>query len=395
MSAIDLSLNGGQVAFWPGEQVQLRIGWNLPHSQDVLELSVVWRSGNEKGRELPVQYLHLSIEEAAGEWLQVIHLPHEPYSFELGEFGICWEIQVRSRALEETFRLPIVIGPESRGINAQILERSITATENLLRFSCVDCGSAISVFRAVAGDSCQCPQCGVSNLIPDQIRIKPSKSALVSVILGLTVPPVGMVCGYLIRRKNRHTPKSTDYRWGTSGAILGVAMSLVFMLLAVWLLTMPLTSGELRLGQEMAGEGIVHVEFSDGVTEVVEIGGVVCRRLVPVQGAAYFYFAVDPELKTNGLSRVFIELDYYDEKYIPLDLDYDSTDSSATMEGRYKRMDISDSLGLNEWHTISIELGDARFENRQNQGADFRIATEGGELALKRVKIKVIPTSED
>jgi len=133
-------------------------------------------------------------------------------------------------------------------------------------------------------------------------------------------------------------------------------------------------SVDVDLGRVDAENGLYRVIFSDGDTTVVEQGGKNCRRNEVAGSDNYMYFNVVGSCAYQGSRpEVDINIEYYDTGSGTLDLHYDSIGGSA-----YKSGGSITLAGTNTWSQHNFHLTDAYFGNRQNNGADFRIAKPGG-----------------
>ncbi|HPP02586.1 MAG TPA: hypothetical protein PLX83_18525, partial [bacterium] len=82
-----------------------------------------------------------------------------------------------------------------------------------------------------------------------------------------------------------------------------------------------------------------------------------------------------------------LEYTFWDEGHQRHELQYDSHDKNATLQGAYKGTSSVLCKNTKQWVTSKITLRDARFVNRQNRGADFRFAVSEGWLAIKEVTL--------
>ena len=71
-------------------------------------------------------------------------------------------------------------------------------------------------------------------------------------------------------------------------------------------------------------------------------------------------------------------------------MQYDSTESTRAHQGAYKGTRRLLRSGQDRWQTHVFRLSDARFANRQNGGADFRIAAWGSDLLVAEVIVRKI-----
>lgn len=99
----------------------------------------------------------------------------------------------------------------------------------------------------------------------------------------------------------------------------------------------------------------------------------------------YLYFKVNDDFPTDQ-GPITVEFEYFDEGNGLILFEYDSHDSQYA-EPRYKIVSAGFRLNTLQWKTESIVLTDARFGQRQNYGADFRLAAESDPLILRSIQI--------
>ena len=136
--------------------------------------------------------------------------------------------------------------------------------------------------------------------------------------------------------------------------------------------------------------GITRVEgVADGLGEVVEKNGKACLK--PKQTDFDYnclYFSINPFYKTaHELEKSVLTVEYLDGGASYFTIQYDSSDRSALKNGAYKdtkRVRLNDS---GQWKRVEFRLPDARFSNRQNGGADFRIWTDRPGLYIKSITL--------
>ncbi|UCD28004.1 MAG: hypothetical protein JSV03_13025 [Planctomycetota bacterium] len=114
--------------------------------------------------------------------------------------------------------------------------------------------------------------------------------------------------------------------------------------------------------------GVVHPEGGDGDTVPVEQGGRWCRQNVNPSEDFYFMFKVsDSYVYAGSKPDLYIGIDYYDEGYGSLTLQYDAPGHAYTNGGS---VTLTNTL---TWKQHVYHITDAYFANRQNFDADFRI----------------------
>ncbi len=143
-------------------------------------------------------------------------------------------------------------------------------------------------------------------------------------------------------------------------------------------------------GEDGDTHGIGHVKPEDGQTTVKLVGDIPCLAPVSTEhGGMYMYFQINPFFKLGKNDPVYaVHVDYFDSAGTGFTLQYDSKDENATMNGAYKSLTELNTTGSDTWKRASFELSDARFTNRQNGGADFRLAVPDTHLRIKHISIE-------
>ena len=127
----------------------------------------------------------------------------------------------------------------------------------------------------------------------------------------------------------------------------------------------------------------------DGVVYNSVIGGSPCTQTA--QGAIdYMYFSIADPFLYNTTEPVRITLSYWDAGFTTLIFQYDSHDPKAVLDGAYKDYSPITCGKSNQWKTISFELTDAVFMNRENGGSDFRICAINGSAAVKEISVNKV-----
>jgi hypothetical protein len=136
---------------------------------------------------------------------------------------------------------------------------------------------------------------------------------------------------------------------------------------------------EINLGED-AADRMTHPQVSDGDTIVANAGAHTCRRNAVAGNDKYMYFAVDDSFAFEG-SRpdVCVIVDFYDTGSGSLTLQYDSN-TGTDLAAKYKSGGSVSLVNTETWKRKIFLVADAFFGNRQNNGADFRIARSGSSL---------------
>ncbi|MBN2326665.1 MAG: hypothetical protein JXR73_05875 [Candidatus Omnitrophica bacterium] len=136
-------------------------------------------------------------------------------------------------------------------------------------------------------------------------------------------------------------------------------------------------------------EGLQPVFVNDGPFSVEEQSGRACWRLPEHSPPYYLYFDVVDDFYHSGSGPLSIRITLWDQGVGDVRLQYDSTDRAAAFGGVYKDspMIIRRSDG-GAWRTVVIPIDDARFENGQNNGTDFRFYNSGESLLISEIVIE-------
>ena len=98
------------------------------------------------------------------------------------------------------------------------------------------------------------------------------------------------------------------------------------------------------------------------------------------------YFDVDDAFYRPGSGPLEIMLEFLDQGTGRIVLQYDSTDTTATLGGAYKsHATVVDCGNSGDWRSVAFTVPDARFAGSQNGGADFRFYHSGENLLIRRV----------
>jgi len=142
-----------------------------------------------------------------------------------------------------------------------------------------------------------------------------------------------------------------------------------------------------ELGEPEGENGISLVRgVADGPVSQVRIGGSSCIQ-TPEAEHSYVYFAVADPFYFDLREPLVIEYSVWDDGHAWHMMQYDSHDPAAVLSGAYKdagRVPCGKSGG---WVAHRLEIEDARFVNRQNGGADFRLLVVDGRLAVRDVSV--------
>ena len=142
----------------------------------------------------------------------------------------------------------------------------------------------------------------------------------------------------------------------------------------------------ITLGASNLEAGIRYVPNGDGRTDPALVEGRECHHLAE-RGENYIYFAIDPAFKQTNHMTVRLEVEFYAPIRGSFDVQYDGW-KLQTGSGAYSDTPTGVAFDpLRTWTTVMLELPDARFENRQNGAADFRLRVLCSEFYVRRVAI--------
>ncbi len=145
--------------------------------------------------------------------------------------------------------------------------------------------------------------------------------------------------------------------------------------------------------------GLSHAFWEkDGRTTLMDVAGVPCRNLsLSEEGRAkgYFYFALNPSFKEQDVTRVRIDVEYYDGfegQAGVLGLQYDASASADGFGVSSKQMLPNVPLnGSGQWLKATFHIRDGTFQNAQNSRSDFRLVASPPELSVRRVTVTLEP----
>ncbi|SNR96636.1 hypothetical protein SAMN05216276_100224 [Streptosporangium subroseum] len=144
-------------------------------------------------------------------------------------------------------------------------------------------------------------------------------------------------------------------------------------------------SASIILGEVNEENGLRQIEQGDGTTAPVTVGGLSARKTVQTSAPAqHMYFQVDDAVAFDGAFVACLQVEYFDEGGATFRVQYDSTSSAYGSTGSVNR------TGSNTWKTAGFELMDARFANRENGGADFRVEAGSAGVTFHSVKLAII-----
>src|SRR5918992_5585283 len=147
------------------------------------------------------------------------------------------------------------------------------------------------------------------------------------------------------------------------------------------------------LGETNDERGLDQFEEAEGRTTPVSHAGRGARATGPGDDPSwgrYMYFRLDDAVAEDGYYVARIEVEYLDEGTQGFGLQYDSNDCTATLNGAYDNAGDVQRTGSGEWRAGAFGLPCARFANRQNGGADFRLSAGSSTLTVHRVTLTIV-----
>jgi hypothetical protein len=149
----------------------------------------------------------------------------------------------------------------------------------------------------------------------------------------------------------------------------------------------------IQLGRESVSKGIQLIEWAkDGATEAASVGGSECRFVrSPPRERAFMYFAIDPSFKESTLMNALVTVEYFDREPGEFRLNYDAVNLPENKSSRYETAgNKQETVGSQQWKKAYFLAHNARFQNSQNGGADFRLEARVPELHVRRVTMELL-----
>jgi MoaA/NifB/PqqE/SkfB family radical SAM enzyme len=112
----------------------------------------------------------------------------------------------------------------------------------------------------------------------------------------------------------------------------------------------------------------------DGVWEIVTAQNRPC--LAPDETSYYLYFTLPPEFRARARSGLWLEVEYFGDRYGQFRVQYASTDRGQPHEGLYKPAEqrwSGNAAGLSRFRRALFPLPDFDPDRTLNQGASFRL----------------------
>ena len=142
--------------------------------------------------------------------------------------------------------------------------------------------------------------------------------------------------------------------------------------------------------RKSSGLSVVPQEAGDGPVVVRTVSGRVALSTAPNRHSPehrYLYFDVDDLFAHDTDEPVKVTVEYFDDGAAAFALEYDSADPElAGIAQQFRRAARLKIARTKKWKQVTISLPHARLAGRAN-GADFRLAAEGGDLAVSRITV--------
>ena len=136
----------------------------------------------------------------------------------------------------------------------------------------------------------------------------------------------------------------------------------------------------------------------DGVWQVVTAGGRPC--LAPDESSHYLYFTLPAELLARAAERggsgLWLDVEYFGDRYGLFRVHYASTDRAAPVDGLYKPAEQrwrSEAAGLRRFRRALFPLPDFEPGRTQNLGASFRVEFRQ-EVLIAKVTATLAPPAD-
>jgi MoaA/NifB/PqqE/SkfB family radical SAM enzyme len=127
----------------------------------------------------------------------------------------------------------------------------------------------------------------------------------------------------------------------------------------------------------------------DGVWEVQSAQGRPC--LAPDERSHYLYFVLPAEFLARARHGLWVDVEYFGDRYAQFRVQYASSDRGAEFDGLYKAAEqrwAGGAVGLRRFRHALFALPDFAPERSQNQGASFRIEFRS-EVLVSRLAVSL------
>ena len=264
------------------------------------------------------------------------------------------------------------------------------------KFYCPKCGQHIKCDTGYAGTQINCPACHQAIVVLQAptftAPVPPPAAASPAIRRGTPALAAGRESSDApVPTKSRtwqndktSAPKNSNLKKNIGITIVGLAV--VAGLVAAWFYFRKSQGhGEIGItfGVSDQVSGLERMNNRDGNSVLTNAFGSPCR-LLEERFETYLYLQVDPKLKKHTPMMVTVTIEWLAAKPGTFDVQYDggTPDSPYTASGNTAVLN-----GSGEWQTKTFDLSDARFQNRQNNRADFRLRVNCPEFYVRRVTV--------
>ena len=122
MSTLTVELEGGKLAFRPGEELRGRASWTLDADPESVEVRVFWRTEGKGTQDTEI--VDTVVFQSPGRQDKrdfKLRLPDGPYSFAGKLIAILWSAEVVAEPGSEAGRQDIVVSPTGKPIEPPAL----------------------------------------------------------------------------------------------------------------------------------------------------------------------------------------------------------------------------------------------------------------------------------
>jgi MoaA/NifB/PqqE/SkfB family radical SAM enzyme len=148
---------------------------------------------------------------------------------------------------------------------------------------------------------------------------------------------------------------------------------------------------ELSVGPEGPRGDMLVPRDGDGAWEIVDVRGRAC--LTPDERSYYLYFVLPADFLARAVAGIWLDVEYYGDRYGRFRAQYASRDRARPHEGLYhdaEQLWSGEAAGLERFRRALFPLPDFDPGRRQNLGASFRLEFRS-DLRVTRVVATLAP----
>ena len=143
----------------------------------------------------------------------------------------------------------------------------------------------------------------------------------------------------------------------------------------------------ITLGQDKVENGLKLLNMGDGQVTVTQKDGLSCVRLGS-RYENYIYFALDRRFKTSSHLNAMLHVEFLASGRGLFDVQFDGYKFGESRSSIYSDTPVGIQFDiLQHWHKVSLPISNARFGNRQSNGADFRLRVRCPSFYVRSVKL--------